>query len=187
MAMFWTLTATGLDRLLGALDDDRERAAEEYARLHARITGLLRWWGAEDCDALADATLDRVVLKLEQGIQIPRRSFGAYVKGVARMILCESQRAARQRRAATHHALLDGHAAVSDAPLLDRLDHELARLSEEDRDLVLRYYGVGRKDEIRRELAREFGVSGSNLRLRAHRIRQRLEARFSEGAAASYS
>jgi len=182
----WTLTATGLDRFLHALDNDRERAAVEYARLHQRITGLLEWWGAENSDALADTTMDRVVLTLEQGKVIPRQSFGAYVRGVARMIFHESRRAARrQQQSSEHHALLDTHATDPAAPLLDRLDRELARLPEEDRDLVLRYYGVGKKEEVRRQLAREYGMSGSNLRLRAHRVRQRLEARFSEGSAAS--
>ena len=187
MAITWTLTANGFERLLGALDEDRERAAVEYARLHARITALFGWWGSEDCDALADATMDRVVLTLENGKQIPRRSFQAYVKGVARMIFHEYQRAARQQRAISYLAQLDSRPIDPAAPLLDRLDPELARLSEEDRGLVLRYYGDGRKEDIRRQLACEFGMSVSNLRLRAHRIRQRLEARFSEDAAVSYS
>ena len=187
MSMSWTLTANGFDRLLRALDDDRERAAIEYARLHERLNGLLRWWGAENCDALADATLDRVVLTLEQGRTIPRGSFGAYVKGVARMIFYESMRAERRQRAGKYLALVTAQTSDPAAPLLDRLDEELARLPEEDRDLVLRYYGDGRKDEVRKELARDYGMTNSNLRVRAHRVRQRLEARCAEGATGSYS
>jgi DNA-directed RNA polymerase specialized sigma24 family protein len=98
---------------------------------------------------------------------------------VARMIFYESMRAERQARAGKYLALVSAQTTDPAAPLLDQLDQALARLSDDDRNLVLRYYGEGRKDEIRRELAREYGVTNSNLRVRAHRVRQRLEAGFS--------
>jgi DNA-directed RNA polymerase specialized sigma24 family protein len=59
--------------------------------------------------------------------------------------------------------------------MLDCLDACLETLQPAERDLVLRYYGTGRQHVIRRELAGELGISSTALRLRAHRVRERLE------------
>ena len=168
------LTADGLEQLLRALDHDRDTAAREYSRLRDRIAGLLRWWGAADSDDLADATLDRVARTLARGKVVPRTSLSSYVQGVARMIFYESARAERRRQVSEQHALLHDHPAVTD-PLLDCLDSCLDRLQPGERDLMLRYYGQGRQHVIRRELAEELGISSTALRLRAHRLRERLE------------
>ena len=91
----WRLTPTAFDRLLQALDSDRDRAALAYEQLRRRIVGLMRWWGALPAEELADQTLDRVARKLEEGAPIQPGSFGAYVRGVARMIFYEWSRASR--------------------------------------------------------------------------------------------
>src|SRR4051794_39710959 len=41
----WTLGPDAFERLLAALNPDRERAATAYEQLRYRIIGLLRWWG----------------------------------------------------------------------------------------------------------------------------------------------
>src|SRR5215471_13414988 len=66
----WALTAPAFEGLLGALDADRDRAAEEYERLRTRLIGLLRWWGASQPEDLADETLDRVARKIQDGVDI---------------------------------------------------------------------------------------------------------------------
>ena len=167
------LTADGLEQLLRALDHDRDTAAREYSRLRERIAGLLRWWGAADSDGLADATMDRVARTLAHGKVVPRTSFGSYVQGVARMIFYEATRAERRRQVSEQQALLHDHAA-SASPLMDCLDRCLDRLQPAERDLMLRYYGAGRQHVVRRELADELGISSTALRLRAHRLRERL-------------
>ena len=172
MTTSWTLTAPSFDRLLATLDDDRDRAADAYRSAHARVVGLFRWWGAAHPDALADVTLDRVGRALEQGRQIPRDSLGAYIRGVARMVFYEASRAERRRR--TAETLAGTRAVDRSFELLDRLDQALLRLSMEERRLVLSYYGDGRSGAVRATLARELGVSPLALRVRAHRIRQRL-------------
>jgi RNA polymerase sigma factor (sigma-70 family) len=170
------LTADGFEQLLRALDQDRDTAAREYSRLRDRIAGLLRWWGAADSDDLADATLDRVARTLARGKVVPRTSFSSYVQGVARMIYYEATRAERRRHVSEQHAFLhDADAGAAANPLLDCLDACLDRLQPAERDLMLRYYGEGRQHVVRRELAEELGISSTALRLRAHRLRERLE------------
>jgi len=169
----WALTAPAFEGLLGALDADRDRAAEEYERLRTRLIGLLRWWGASQPEDLADETLDRVARKIQDGVDISAGSFGAYVRGVGRMVFHEWTRRPREERAATEvvsASIGDDHEALT------RLDGCLAALSPDDRRLLLRYYGEGRAADVRRQLAEELGLSPTALRIRAHRLRARIEA-----------
>jgi DNA-directed RNA polymerase specialized sigma24 family protein len=160
------------DRLLTALDADRDRAAEAYEHLRERTTGLLRWWGAVDAEDLADVTLDRVARKLEEGAEIADGSFGAYVRGVARMIYYEAQR--RPKLQVGDAAHLAPPPSI-DHELLGCLDTCLNRLSSTERSLVLRYYADGKPSEVRRRLGVELGVTMTALRIRAHRLRAQLE------------
>jgi DNA-directed RNA polymerase specialized sigma24 family protein len=168
----WRLTPAAFERLLGVLDNDRERAAIAYEQFRTRIAGLLRWWGASNPDDLADQTLDRVARKLEEGATVPPGSVGAYVRGVARMVFYESARDGRARRNAVAPPAEDRTDVEARHACLDRC---LSDLDGGERSLVLRYYEHGRKEEMRRGLARELGVSLTALRIRMHRLRQRLE------------
>lgn len=169
----WTLSSSAFDRLLAILDDDRDVAAVAYGQLRQRVVGLHRWWGADDPDGLADQTLDRAARKLQEGASVERGDFGAYVRGVARMVFYE---AARQPRPVglDREPLADSYAAEQ-VPL-DCLDECLSSLDATDRRLLLRYYDGRDQIAERRQLAREMGITPTALRLRTHRLRARLEA-----------
>jgi DNA-directed RNA polymerase specialized sigma24 family protein len=160
------------DRLLTALHADRESAGTAYERLRERTAGLLRWWGAIDAEELADLTLDRVARKLDEGATISEGSFGAYVRGVARMIFYESRRRPQ---------IQPGDAAYlapppsTDPDLLNCLESCLGALDPDDRSTVLRYYADGKLSEVRRQLAEDLGLTMTALRIRAHRLRVQLE------------
>lgn len=173
----WTLTATAFERLLKVLHPDREKAAIEYERLRDRITGLLGWWGSPRASELADETLDRVARKLDEGADVRAGSLGAYVRGVARMVFYESSRQP-QTDPLPHD--LDLSAPVTDeeqSPALVCFDRCLGKLSAADRKNLLRYYddAGARTIEARRKLADELGISTNVLRVRMHRLRDRLE------------
>jgi DNA-directed RNA polymerase specialized sigma24 family protein len=165
----WRLTGAAFERLLSALDSDRERAAVAYEQLRHRIIGLLQWWGAGAADELADATLDRLARKLEEGAVIADGSLGAYARGVARMIFYEAGREPRGPAPEPEPRSEDAEASLS------CLDRCLEGLQPAERRLVLRYYEDGHKAELRRRLAAEAGVSATALRIRVHRLRERLE------------
>ena len=172
------LTGPAFERLLETLDNNTDRAADAYRALHERITGLLRWWGAAHPEELADETLDRVARKLDEGVTIAAGALGAYVRGVARLIYYEAGR--RQGDALPLEATTDLAAAADDSQRersLTCLDRCLELLAAEDRLLVLRYYSEhgARKIDTRREMASASGVSVNALRIRMHRIRERLE------------
>jgi len=160
------------NRLLTALDGDRDRAAHAYELLRERTIGLLRWWGAAEPEDLADIALDRVARKLDEGAVVAPGSMGAYLRGVARMIFYES----RRRPQVLAHEVALVAPAPDDTDLLGCLDTCLGRLSHLDRDLVLRYYAEGKAADVRRRLAAEMALTMTALRIRAHRIRMQLEA-----------
>jgi len=160
------------NRLLSALDADPHRAGTAYKHLRERTAGLLRWWGAPDPEDLADLTLDRVARKLEEGVLIADGSFGAYVRGVARMIFYESRRRPQLQSGDRIHL---APPPSTDPDLLACLDSCLEGLPLQDRSVVLRYYGDGKLSDLRRRLGLEMGVSMTALRIRAYRLRAQLE------------
>jgi len=180
----WTLTSQAFDGLLGALDADRDRAADEYEKLRDRLIGLLRWWGASQPEDLADETLDRVARKIQEGVSVAEGSLGAYVRGVARMVFLEWTRRPRAERAAVEAVSVS---VGEDHEALTRLDECLAVLSADERRLLLRYYGEGRAADVRRQLAGELGLSSTALRIRAHRLRSRIEAGMKRSGARTHS
>ena len=169
----WRLTPRAFERLLKALDPNRERAALAYEALRERLIGLLQWWGSPRGADLADETLDRVARKLEEGAVINQGSLGAYIRGVARMIFLESTRESS--------AQLDDREAIAPPPAenseaaLSCLDRCLESLSPVDRKLVLRYYDSGHKALSRQKLADDLDISMTALRIRTHRLREKLE------------
>src|SRR5689334_12887337 len=132
----WTLTSESFERLLAALDRDRDRAAMAYERLRERTIGLLRWWGAVRPDELADETLDRVARKLMDGAPIVDGSFGAYVRGVARLVFYESGRDRVEPLTGREVAPALRSAEIEAAS--ECLERCLASLIPADRSLLLR-------------------------------------------------
>jgi DNA-directed RNA polymerase specialized sigma24 family protein len=169
----WTLGPDAFERLLAALNADRERAAIEYEQLRHRIIGLLRWWGASHPQELADETLDRVAHKLEGGAAIGQAGLGAYVRGVARMVYYEST------RQPVMPALTRDVAATESSDDLERasacLDGCLGLLAAADRTTLLRYYDAGKAADVRKGLADELGITLTALRIRTHRLRTQVE------------
>jgi DNA-directed RNA polymerase specialized sigma24 family protein len=173
----WNLTEGTLQRLLVSLDPDPERAGELYEGLRRRLDSLFRFWGADSGWELADRTLDRVAAKLEEGAVVPSGALPGYVRGVARLLFYE---AARERKRELRTASSAPQREPFDAETeraLGCLDDCLETLHPNDRRLILDYYGNhgARTIEVRKNLAAGLGVSPTALRIRAHRLRQRLE------------
>jgi DNA-directed RNA polymerase specialized sigma24 family protein len=168
----WTLTPAAFEALLSFLAADRDQAAVAYGELRHRVVSLHRWWGAADPENLADLTLDRAARKLQEGASVERGDFGAYVRGVARMVFFESS-----RQPAT--LTLDRDPMADEQPdneaALRALDDCLASLSADERRLVLQYYDGANQIAARHLLAEELAITPLALRLRTHRIRGRLE------------
>ena len=170
------LTAVDFARLLGRLHPDSEQAPQEYERLHRALVKFFDWRGVSPPEECADEVLDRLARKLEQTdiLDVPK-----YAHGMARLVALERQRAsAFDSIDAKASIVLTAPAPREDAnPLHDCFDRCLAELSEDGRELLLRYYEGERHAKIsnRRGLASVLGVTDNALRSRAQRLRDRLE------------
>src|SRR5262245_52862736 len=127
-----------LELLLQALHPNRERAAEEYLLLNAKLRMYFGRYNQLDPEELAAETLGRVARKLAEGE--PIKVLHAYCYGVARLIRLEALRktASQQRpieEAGTAAALdRDPAAAREEAALLE---HCLRSLPEPDARLFV--------------------------------------------------
>jgi DNA-directed RNA polymerase specialized sigma24 family protein len=180
----WTLSAAAFEKLLATFDTDRERAAERYEDARSRLVFFFESRGAFDGDSLADDTLNRVARRLDEGLQVPRAEFQYYLYGVARNVLRESWRAAARTERLEDRPLgrepsFDPREPEGPDPEIHLrcVRHCIAELDAEDREVINHYHaaeGRGRA-EARKSLADRLGVGLNALRIRAYRIRRRLE------------
>lgn len=171
---------SAFDALLHWLDADRNRAGLAYEQLRERLVRYFEWRGCEASDVLADEVLDRVARRLAEGIDVRAEDPRQYVYGVARLVRLEAQKRQGKQRAALNALPKAGwRAGDRDAEELDlRLQRCLDQLDPEQRAFILRYYDSEGQDRIksRRHMADEMGLALNALRIRAHRLRERLAA-----------
>jgi DNA-directed RNA polymerase specialized sigma24 family protein len=166
------------EALLSTLDADSERSAVAYRQLHQRLIRFFRLNNASDPEALADEALDRLAARIAatplESISSPQ----AFALGVARHLLQEDAR--RQRRDgevasewASQYLADNGH----QEDLLQALDHCMALMREDQRQLLSSYYQwIGQqKIEHHRELAQKLGLTMNAMRNRVMRARVELD------------
>ncbi|HET8647448.1 MAG TPA: hypothetical protein VFO85_18260, partial [Vicinamibacteria bacterium] len=155
-----------------------EAAALVYEDLRRGLIGFFTWRGAATPDECADATLDRLAVRLREGVEVG--DVGRFVRGIARLVLLEHWRRPGGRAEPLPDSLPEAPAPAQDADedaLHACLDRCLGRLPAEGRALIIDYYSGQGGDRIasRKRIALRQGVSESALRNRAQRLRDRLE------------
>jgi DNA-directed RNA polymerase specialized sigma24 family protein len=173
----WVLTQAAFDKLLALLDADRERAGERYEILRQKLVKFFEWRGSRSPEDHADQTINRVTRKIDEGEEI--ENIQAYCYAVARLLLMETLK--EQKRAQTAIDQLPSPVQVSDDDGPELL-HEcfekcLGSLPPESRELIIGYYQQEKRAKIdrRKEQAAKLGIPLNALRIRAHRIRAKLE------------
>ena len=172
----WILTQEAFDKVLQALDADRERAGEIYQQTRTNLIRFFEWRGCPVPEDHADETINRVARRISEGEQI--REPAKYFFGVARLLSLEIQK----QRARESYALnnLPAVEISSDETHLARIDclrNCLQDLSSDQRDLIIGYYQGEKTDKIRnrQRLSEKLEIPISTLRMRALRIREQLE------------
>lgn len=168
----WVMSPETFEALLSWLDSDREQAGVKYEEIRSKLVKYFSKYTQTDAEALADETINRVAYRLNE---IKDQVYGdrsRYFFGVARRVLLEYRRR-KQPQADT------GPAIDSDRIELEYNCFEecLAKLSAENRELVMRYYAADGRERIERRkvLAEELGIAPNALRIRAYRIRAELQ------------
>jgi len=167
----WSLSQEAFDALLDWLDSDRELAGIKYEQIRSRLIKIFTGRGCVDPEELADETINRVTSKL---IEIQKEFTGdraRYFFGVANKVHLEYL---RRKMPQPQSAPTDSVRAELEYHCLERC---IARLSEEDRALLLKEYGAKGQTqaERRKALADELGISINALRIRVYRIRTALK------------
>jgi len=168
----WELSQEAFDALLAWLDSDREQAALKYEKIRRDLIKMFTDRGCLDPEDLADETINRVTRKLKEIKKTFTGDPARYFFGVAKMILLEHLR--KKFPQIEKAPPNDPNRIELEYNCLERC---IERLSKEDRELLLRYYGAdGSADtEHRRALAEERGIAPNALRIRVYRIRQALK------------
>ena len=175
------VNAVTLQRLLEQLHPEVDLAAEQYRALHERLVRFFDWRNAEDPEALADEAIDRLAARLssiESSDTV--RDPSSFVLGIARLLLLEEGRRKQKLlvMAEQLHADAVNSRPAPDAEIMhNALDHCLARLTADRRDLIQSYYlhQGERKIVEHRLMAAAQGLSGNTLRNRMLRTRRELE------------
>ncbi len=176
------------NRLLSALDRNRNRAGEAYESLRQRLLTLFSCNDFPDAHDLVDETLRRLECKLEQGEQIENMT--GYAAGIARYVCLEAEKDRRKIEDVEDPGDIPNPDIDPDEQAeRERRSECLARclktLSERERRLILDFYDYPenkkaapeeKKASSRRRLAGSLGISGGNLRIKAHRLRKSIEA-----------
>ena len=184
------ITANRFENLLAALDADRELAGLKYENIRRRLLKFLECRACPDAEALADETIDRVAARLAEGARIYSQDVCSYFYGVARFVINEYWRQVRRRpipltdtaSGAFQYQKADEKERVE----LSRRDHDLQCLdlalesiAPDARKLLLNYYETEMgASKARGLLASELNVRSGVLRLRIHRIKEKVRREF---------
>lgn len=178
-----SLTRKGFSLLLLTLDPIADKAAEKYEELRLRLAQYFRLschcpqaWA----DALADKTMDRIALKLEQGTQVEK--IGAYALAIARYIWLENKDLLREDSLGDELLEVSGEFQVveesDESYLCLEQCLDTAIKDKADRNIILKYYdtaeGEKNKDH-RKKLAQSLNLQPDTLKVRAFRLRKILE------------
>jgi RNA polymerase sigma factor (sigma-70 family) len=172
----WRLTREGFNKFLFLLDPDRDASARRYELLRSKLISYFDWRDCPFPEDHADDALNRVVRKLDAGEDI--RDVSTYVFGIARMMLLEIARVnKRERLAFTNLPTSQDSEPVENEQKIECLRECLAALPVRSRELITQYYqGEGSsKVKTRKELAARLGLQLNALRIRACRLRDKLE------------
>ncbi len=162
------------ERLLLWLDKDRAKAAARYEEIRSKLIMVLR---VRDCpfpEDEADETIDRVMRKLPEIFGTYVGAPEAYFYGVA-IKVCQEYK--RKKTVPLPDMPLPAPVPSNKEVQYDCLEKCMNQLPASNRDLLTAYYQFDgtKKIETRNELAKRLGLTGSGLRVRAHRIRQELQ------------
>jgi len=168
----WELSQEAFDALLDWLDSDHEQAALKYEKIRHSLIKIFTGRGCVSPEDLADETINRVTSKLKE----IRKDFTGdrerYFFGVAKMVHMEHLR--RKLPQALPPPGNDPNRIEVEYNCLERC---IERLTEENRELLLRYHGADGSAETdhRRALAQQMGIAPNALRIRVYRIRLSLK------------
>jgi DNA-directed RNA polymerase specialized sigma24 family protein len=179
----WTLNQEAFDRLLVAFDADRDTAGRKYLEIRNNLTRFFEWRGCSFPEDHADETINRMAKRVVEGEEI--LNYSGYAMGVARLLLLEIHKGRQREQTALAEVGAAPDVYVPEDDGEDRLTclrSCLQTLSPDNRELILQYYQgeKGEKIDNRKKLLERLGIPVNTLRMRALRLRERLQSCVTE-------
>jgi DNA-directed RNA polymerase specialized sigma24 family protein len=187
----WVLTQGAFDVLLARLHPDQQQAGQRYEEIRRGLITFFECRGSSAPDDHADETINRVARRLVEGHEIFAANPAAYFYGVAKNVLKEQRKSAAAMFAPLE-SLPNVKQLADDPHELERrrtervfaerrlacLEQCLETLADGDRSLIAHYYHgeAAVKVRNRKLLASQLAIPINALRIRALRIREKLEA-----------
>ena len=175
----YSLTREAFDGLLTALDSDSERAGQIYQDIRDHLIRMFVWRGCSEAEDYADETINRVARKLTTGEKFS--DVPTYCFGVGCMLLKEFHKKQERNRRALEQLNRDDKSnelELNEEELRTScLEECLRKQSEADQQMILAYYQGDKRDKIenRKRLAARLNLSVNTLRMKALRLREKLE------------
>jgi len=175
----WTLNQEAFDKLLVAFDEDRDTAGRKYLEIRNKLTRFFEWRGCSFPEDHADETINRMAKRVVEGEQILNHS--GYAMGVARLLLLEINKGRQREQSALAEISTAPEAYVPEDDgerRLTCLRSCLQTLSPDNRELILQYYQGEKGEKIgnRKKLLERLGIPVNTLRMRALRLREKLQS-----------
>jgi RNA polymerase sigma factor (sigma-70 family) len=168
----WEMTEEEFDKFLEWLHPDRNHAADMYEKIRRRLIKIFICRGCIIPEDLTDDTINRVIRKVQEiadnyvGERIP------YFIAVAYKVHLEYLR--KKPLPLTLPAPESSSWAEEE---FDCLEECMEHLTQRSRELVINYYREEKHEKIvhRKQLADKLGIPLNALRIKACRIRAKLE------------
>lgn len=176
----WSLTREAYEKLLARFSDDEEDASKQLLIAYLKLTRFFEWHLCNTPEICADKVIDRAARRIDEGEQID--SLMGYLYGIAdnvfREWLRDNSRAPLPLDPTAEFAFEPSAEDEEKEARLRCLDRCLETLQPEERVLILGYYQEEKHAKIgfRKQMADRLGVGLNALRIRACRIRTKLEA-----------
>jgi hypothetical protein len=161
------------DQLLSWLDPDPETAGLIYEKIRRRLITILASRRCAVPEEMADETIDRVARRVADIRENYVSEKAIYFLGVMNNVHHEYLK----RAEAPQLSIVSNDDAVDKETVHVCLDKCLSKLAPHANHLIERYYAENKRARIdlRKGLASELGISLNTLRLRALRIREKLQ------------
>lgn len=180
----WTLDEDAFNKLLLALDEDRDLAGAKYVSIRGKLITFFRCRGCHCPDECADTTINRVTRKISEGAVVFTDEPARFFFGVARNVLREYWKqyppgnlSPPEEDSANPVELSPPDDEESVEQRMQCLSRCLNTLSNDKRQLIIRYYQGETAEKIKNRAlqAKRLGIPINTLRIQALRIRRKLK------------
>lgn len=170
------LNQSNFSKLLEWLDQDIDSAGKKYETIRLRLIKIFYARGSHLAEELADETINRVLGQIETLNGNYQGNPALYFYGVAKKVFLESKK--KPVLAELNDNLPHRFTENEEKEINDRcLEKCLDKLDSAQREFILAYYENDKQAKIdrRRKMQEDLDISSQNLRLRAFRIRHKLQ------------